>query len=96
MQRRLRSYPNFRLIIKIHRIPSPLHFFTIKPNQTMSIQALIDKIEHFKTAIESVEVLILEHNEVHLRPALNHLKEQKQTAVKQLSKYQEVNRLSHI
>lgn len=70
----------------------------------MSIKALIDKIDDFKTAIESIEVLVQSYNQEHLKPVLINLKEQKQITAKQLSAYknnievqcQEVNRLSHI
>ncbi len=70
----------------------------------MSIKAIIHKIDDFKTAIESIEVLVQFHNLEHLKPVLINLNEQKQIAAKQLSnyknnievQYQEVNRLSHI
>lgn len=70
----------------------------------MSIKALIDKIDDFKTAIESIEVLVLDHNQEHLKPTLIYLKEHKQITAKELSGFnnqievqcEEANRLSHI
>lgn len=70
----------------------------------MSIKALIDKIDHFKTAIESITVLVEFHNQDHLKPVLVNLNEQKQITAKQLSNFknnievqcEEVERLSHI
>lgn len=70
----------------------------------MSIKALIDKIDDFKTAIESIEVLVQFHNQEHLKPVLINLNEQKQITAKQLSNFknsievqcEELNRLSHI
>ena len=70
----------------------------------MSIKALINKIDDFKTAIESIEVLVQNHNQEHLKPVLINLNEQRKIIAKQLSGFkmnievqcEEVNRLSNI
>ncbi len=51
----------------------------------MSLESLIDKIDHFKTTIESIEVLILNHNQDVLKPILIHLNEQRRATVQELS-----------
>lgn len=70
----------------------------------MSIKILIDKIDCFKTAIESIEVLVFIHDQEILKPTLIHLKEQRKELANKLSDFktnievqsEEVNRLSHI
>lgn len=70
----------------------------------MSIKALINKIDHYKTAIESITVLVQFHNQEHLKPVLINLNEQKQITAKQLSnfknnievQFEEISRLSNI
>jgi hypothetical protein len=50
----------------------------------MAIKQLIDKLDTFLTAIESVETLISDHDQVILRPILNHMKEQRTAIKKQI------------
>lgn len=69
----------------------------------MAIKQLIDEIDNFSTAIESIEVLVLENAQEVLKPTLTYLKEQKKLTTIKLSKakinieveYEEVNRLSN-
>ena len=51
----------------------------------MSIKSIIHKIDSFATAIESVQVLIQEHDQEILKPILIHLKFEKQKAAQDLS-----------
>ncbi|MFV5702220.1 hypothetical protein ACM55F_10140 [Flavobacterium sp. XS2P12] len=70
----------------------------------MSIKALIEEIDDFNTAIESIEVLVVNHNQEVLKPTLNYLNEQRRIVVKKLSNFkinievqsEEIDRLSHI
>ncbi|SDZ91468.1 hypothetical protein SAMN05443667_101273 [Flavobacterium gillisiae] len=69
----------------------------------MAIKQLIDEIDNFSTAIEIIEVLVLENAQEVLKPTLNYLKEQKKLTARKLStakmnievQYEEVNRLSN-
>lgn len=66
----------------------------------MTIQALIDKIDDYNTAIESIDVLVVNHNQEVLKPMLNYLNEQRRIVAKKISNFnantEEVNRLSNI
>lgn len=66
----------------------------------MTIQELIDKIDDYNTAIESIDVLVVNHNQEVLKPTLNYLNEQRRIVAKKISNFnantEEVNRLSNI
>lgn len=51
----------------------------------MDIKSIINKIDCFSTAIEALEVLILEHDQNILKPILIHLKFEKKVATINLS-----------
>lgn len=70
----------------------------------MALKSILKEIDDIKTAIETTEVLVTEHNHTVLLPTLNYLKEQKKALSVKVSQahlsinvqYEEVNRLSHI
>lgn len=70
----------------------------------MALKSILKEIDDIKTAIETTEVLVNEHNHTVLLPTLNYLKEQKKALSVKVSQahlsinvqYEEVNRLSHI
>lgn len=70
----------------------------------MSIKAILKEIDDVRTAIESIQILVTEHNHKVLLPTYNYLKEQKQHLSLKLSdlkmnievQCEELNRLSHI
>lgn len=70
----------------------------------MSIAAIINKVDSFQMAIESIQVLVEDHADVYLKPTLTYLREQKQLTAKELTTFthnievqaEEINRLSHI
>lgn len=71
----------------------------------MSVKNILSKIDHFKTAIESIEVLVSDYDHDVLKPTLNYLNEQKALTAKELSSFKEniqvrfeevTNRLSNI
>ncbi len=70
----------------------------------MSIKNIIEEVDNFNTAIERIEVLVLNHNQEVLKPTLNYLNEQRRIVAKKLSTFkmnievqcEEIDRLSHI
>lgn len=68
----------------------------------MPIKKLIQERDHIISAIESIEILIFNHNQEVLKPTLTYLKEQRRcvaTKVSNLnieSQSEAVNQLSHI
>lgn len=66
-----------------------------------TVQIIIKKIDAIQMAIECLEVLILEFDDLHLKPTTTYLKEQKQKTAHELAnihkdlevKYEELNRL---
>jgi hypothetical protein len=70
----------------------------------MSLATILKKIDSLKIAIECLEVLITEYDDIHLKPTLNYLKEQKLTTSKEIAtrtyeievQAEQISRLSHI
>lgn len=70
----------------------------------MSIPTIINKVDSFQMAIESIQVLVEDHADEYLKPTLTYLKEQKQKTANELATFahnievqaEEIKRLSHI